>query len=392
MGKWRDVTGKQMKKKFTRLVELQNTGAKDNGYKSQAEVWLTIDFDEINGVEKMCDKLWTELKPLYSELLTYVRNKLVDFYRDDITFPDDGSIPAHLLGNMWAQDFESIFDIVRPYDIQNENYDDVLKDQGYTPVKMFMKAQEFYMSLGLPRMTRKFRRKSIIVKPAGRKLVCHASAWDFFDDDDFRIKMCTNVTMDYFETIHHEMGHVQYFMAYENQPVVYRRGANGGFHEAIGDTIANAVRTPQHLCELIGVACPSPGVDTHEADMNYLMKKALLKVAFLPFGLLIDKYRWAVFRGTIKPEHYNSEWWKMRMEYQMISPPSPRGEEYFDPGAKYHVAASVPYVRFESLMQNNALMGAETGVASGTYYPLGQQQVAVFDDRLAIVKIIQLHR
>ncbi|XP_060063192.1 angiotensin-converting enzyme-like [Ylistrum balloti] len=344
--KWRDVTGTKMKSKYTRLVELQNIGARDNGYASQAEVWLTTDFDEVDGVEEMCDRLWAELKPLYSELQKYVYNKLKDYYKDDITFPADGSIPAHLLGNMWAQEFISIFDLVKPFDIQNENYDDALKENGYTPKTMFEVAEQFYMSLGLPEMTKKFWKNSIIEKPADRSLVCHASAWDFFDDDDFRIKMCTDVTMDYLETVHHEMGHVHYYMAYEDQPVVYRRGANGGFHEAIGDTIALAVRTPKHLCELIGVACPSDDVDPEKADMNYLMKKALLKVAFLPFGLLIDKYRWAVFRGTIKPENYNSEWWKMRKEYQMISPPSPRGEEFFDPGAKYHVAASVPYIRY----------------------------------------------
>ncbi|OWF35878.1 angiotensin-converting enzyme-like isoform X2 [Mizuhopecten yessoensis] len=344
--KWRNVTGAKMKTKYTRLVELQNIGASDNGYTSQAEVWLTTDFDEIAGIEDMCDRLWSELKPLYSELHKYVRNKLKDFYKNDVTFPDDGSIPAHLLGNMWAQEFVGIFDIVKPYDIQNENYDEVLKEQGYTPRKMFEKAEEFYVSLGLPKMTGKFWKNSIIEKPTDRSLVCHASAWDLYDDGDFRIKMCTNMTMDYFETIHHEMGHIQYYMAYEDQPVVYRRGANGGFHEAIGDTIANAVRTPTHLCELIGVACASPAVDKQEADLNYLMKKALIKVAFLPFGLLIDKYRWAVFRGSIKPDEYNSEWWRMRMEYQMISPPSHRGEEYFDPGAKYHVAASVPYIRY----------------------------------------------
>lgn len=343
--KWRDVTGKVMKTKFTRLVELQNIGAKDNGYKSLAEVWLTIDFDDIDGVEDMCDDLWEQLKPLYTELHTYVRNKLSGFY--NITFPEDGSIPAHLLGNMWAQEWAEIFDIVKPYDVQNEDYDHVLVEQGYTAKRMFEKAEEFYESLGLPSMTAKFWKKSIIEKPLDRSLVCHASAWDFFETDDFRIKMCTNVTMDYFETIHHEMGHVQYYMAYEDQPVVFRRGANGGFHEAIGDTIANAVRTPKHLCELIGVACPGPDVDTYKADINYLMKKALIKIAFLPFGLLIDKYRWAIFRGEIDPKNYNSEWWRMRMKYQRVSPPSFReGEDYFDAGAKYHVAGSVPYIRY----------------------------------------------
>ncbi|KAA0202903.1 hypothetical protein HAZT_HAZT011951 [Hyalella azteca] len=338
--RWRDASGKRVRNNFLEYVQLSNEAARLNGFSDMSEMWL--DPYESPSFQSDIEKIWQEVKPLYEQLHAYVRRKLREEYgANHVNLT--GPIPASILGNMWAQSWGGIYDLVQPF--PNKPTLDVtaaMKSQGYTAKKMFELADKFYTELNLIAMPASFWEKSVLTKPPSVDMVCHASAWDFYDGQDFRIKMCTDITMDDLFTIHHEMGHIEYYLHYKDQPYVFRSGANPGFHEAVGDSLALSVRTPKHLHK-IGLL--EQIVDDEESDINFLMKVALDKVTFLPFGYLIDKYRWRVFSGNITAQDLNCEWWNMRYELQGLKPPVQRSEEDFDPGAKYHVVADVPYIR-----------------------------------------------
>jgi peptidyl-dipeptidase A len=288
------------------------------------------------------DKLWAQVEPLYDNLHCYVRARLNEKYGDAVQ-PRTGPIRADLLGNMWAQAWGNIYDLAAPKDA-SLGYDltEALLAHGYTPVKMLQTADSFYQSLGFAPEPDSFWKRSMIEKPRDREVVCHASAWDVDEKSDLRIKMCTRVNADDFYTVHHEMGHNEYQRAYSDQPYLFKGGANDGFHEAIGDFAGLNALTPTYLHDL-GLIDQVPGPD---ADIPYLLRMALDKVAFLPFGLLIDKWRWEVFSGEVKPDQYNAAWWALRAKYQGIVPPDPRPADAFDPGAKFHVANNTPYMRY----------------------------------------------
>ncbi|ESO94197.1 hypothetical protein LOTGIDRAFT_118685, partial [Lottia gigantea] len=338
---WRDSSGKLMKTKYEEFVHLSNEGVQELGYKDTGDYWRS--WYESKTFQQDVESLLHQLHPLYKQLHGYVRKQLKTVYGDD-KFPYSGHIPAHLLGNMWAQHWNNIYDLVEPYknkttlSVTNE-----MKRQEYTVEKMFWTAEDFFKSLGLEEMPMPFWKHSMIRKPDGRDVVCHASAWDFYNKKDFRIKMCTDITMEDLITIHHEMGHIQYYLQYKDQPVIFRRGGNPGFHEAIGDTMALSASTPNHL-RSIGLLKTIP--NDPESDINFLMSQALQKIAFLPFGYLIDQWRWSVFSGETVKDNYNRKWWDLRCKYQGISPPVKRTEEDFDPGAKYHIPANTPYIRY----------------------------------------------
>nr|XP_034299429.1 uncharacterized protein LOC117680950 isoform X2 [Crassostrea gigas] len=340
---WRDNSGRRMKDKYAKFVDLSNQAIQDlnQGFKDTGDYWRSA-YESATFQEDL-ENLLTELKPLYAQLHTYVRNQLRSLYGAD-KFPRSGHIPAHLLGNMWAQHWDNIYDIVIPFkDKTNVDVTPTMLAQNYTALRMFRTSEEFFKSLGLKEMPQPFWDKSMIVKPPGREVVCHASAWDFYNRKDFRIKMCTDITMENLITIHHEMGHIQYYLQYQDKPVEFREGANPGFHEAIGDTMALSVSTPKHLHK-IGLL--DKVQNDNETDINFLMKMALEKIAFLPFGYLIDQWRWSVFSGETPKNRYNQKWWELRCKYQGISPPVDRTEEDFDPGAKYHIPSNTPYIRY----------------------------------------------
>ncbi|XP_046341575.2 angiotensin-converting enzyme-like isoform X2 [Haliotis rufescens] len=341
---WRNATGPPIKPLYLQYVELLNQGAVQNEYKDYGDYWRDHQFDQTRDLEELCDRLWSDVKPLYVQLQAYVRRKLTNFYGADIV-GTNGAIPAHLLGNMWAQNWQMISDIVLPKSTDPHN--DVAKSaevklkQRFNVTGLFRLSEQFYESIGLFPMTDVFWEKSMFVKPEEREVTCHASASDLFAKDDFRIKMCTDVTMDYLYTIHHEMGHIEYFMAYSGQPTIYRTGANSAFHEAVGDTMALSVVTREHL-HSIGLI--DTATRTEDGDIADLLTMALFKVAFLPYGYLIDKWRWRVFSGDIPDEDLNKEYWKLRLKYQGIVSPNPRSERDFDPAAKYHVPSNSPYM------------------------------------------------
>ncbi|KAF5284087.1 hypothetical protein FQA39_LY17136 [Lamprigera yunnana] len=340
---WRNVTGREIKEHFSKYVKLSNEAAKENGFTDKGEMWRS-QYETDFFIDDM-ERLWSEVKPLYDELHEFVRKKLQDKYGEKIDV-SDGLIPAHVLGNMWAQTWTNLFPLVKPYiDASAANITSALQNQSYTPFKMFETSNNFYMSLGLESNAMSYDESlgAVIEKPTDRDILCHASAWDFSNGKDFRIKMCTEVNHEDFITIHHEMGHIEYFILYKDQPEAFRDSANPGFHEAIGDAIALSVATPTHL-QKIGLL--DNYEDTPEASINALMDMAMERISFLPFGLLVDKWRWDVFAGNASENEWNSLWWKYRNDYQGIKAPVSRTDEDFDPGAKYHVAGDSQYINY----------------------------------------------
>ncbi len=329
-----------MRKDYARFVELSNKGARELGFADTGAMWREKYDMPADAFTKELDRLWDQVRPLYVKLHAYVRMKLHEKYGDVV--PATGPIPAHLLGNIWAQDWSNIYPLVAPTNADpGYSLDEILKRRNMPPLDMVRAGERFYSSLGFAPLPKTFWERSLFVRPRDRDVVCHASAWDIDLDSDVRIKMCIEQTAEDFTTIHHELGHNYYQRAYKDQPVLFRDSANDGFHEAIGDTIALSV-TPEYLVR-IGLLAQAPDASR---DIGLLMKRALEKVAFLPFGLLIDQWRWKVFSGEITPANYNKAWWDLRLKYQGVAPPSPRGEDFFDPGAKYHVPDNTPYTRY----------------------------------------------
>lgn len=336
---WRTISP-PMKNDFTRYVQLANKGARELGFADDGAMWRSKYDMPPDVFAKEVDRLWEQVKPLYVSLHAYVRSKLREKYGDVV--PANGPIPAHLLGNPWAQTWDNIYPLVAPKDA-DPGYDltEILKQRNTDWKQMVKYGENFFTSLGFDPLPQTFWERSLFLKPRDRDVVCHASAWDIDSKDDLRLKMCIDITDEDFVTVHHELGHNFYQRAYNNQPFLFRDSANDGFHEAIGDTIALSV-TPEYLVKLgLLEKAPDPS-----KDIGLLLKRALDKIAFLPFGLLIDQWRWKVFSGEIPPERYNQAWWELRRKYQGIDAPVARSEQDFDPGAKYHVPANVPYTRY----------------------------------------------
>ena len=326
---WHDNVGAPMRGDYAQMTALANQGAKELGYADAGALWRSGYDMPPEQFAQVTDKIWGELEPLYKALHTYVRWKLNEKYGDAVQ-AKTGPIRADLLGNMWAQEWGNIYDLVAPKGAGDVGYDtgELLKAKGYDPIKMVKAGEGFYSSLGFAPLPQTFWQRSQITKPADREVICHASAWDIDNLDDIRIKMCTKVNADDFVTIHHELGHNYYQRAYKDQPFLYKNGANDGFHEANGDTVALSI-TPDYLVKI-----------------GLLLRQAMDKVAFLPFGLLIDKWRWGVFSGQIPASQYQAGWDALRLKYQGVVPPVARDETKFDPGAKYHIPAGVPYARY----------------------------------------------
>jgi peptidyl-dipeptidase A len=336
---WHTIS-QPMRKDFVRYVELGNKGARELGFRDMGAMWRSKYDMPPDAFAKEVDRLWEQVKPLYVSLHAYVRSKLREKYGDVV--PANGPIPAHLLGNMWAQTWDNVYPLVAPQDA-DPGYDltKILKSRNTDHLQMVRYGEGFFKSLGFAPLPQTFWERSLFLKPRDRDVVCHASAWDIDSADDIRLKMCIDITGEDFTTIHHELGHNIYQRAYNKQPFLFRDSANDGFHEAIGDTIALSI-TPEYLVKL-GFLKEAP--DTSK-DIGLLLSRALEKLSFLPFGLLIDQWRWKVFSGEIPPEKYNEAWWALRLKYQGIAPPAARTEADFDPGAKYHVPANVPYTRY----------------------------------------------
>lgn len=361
-----------MRQDYSRFVQLVNEGAQELGYADAGEMWRSGYDMSPAEIAAETDRLWGQVKPLYEQLHCYTRTRLDAQYGPDKGEVAGGMLPAHLMGNMWQQDWSNLWGILQPYkgagalDITSaletqwqQNFAaEMAKHKGernasdlaeiehqadlVTARRMTERAEDFYVSLGMPELPDSYWEKTQFIKPRDRDVVCHASAWDMNMEGDVRTKMCIEPNEENFTTIYHELGHIYYDLAYNVQPPMFQAGAHDGFHEAIGDTIVLAM-TPEYL-NSIGLV--GQQAQSNEALINAQMRMALAKVSFLPFGLMIDRWRWGVFDGTITPENYNQAWWDLKARYQGVAPVTPRGEEFFDPGAKYHVPGNTPYTRY----------------------------------------------
>ncbi|WP_088329065.1 M2 family metallopeptidase [Lacimicrobium sp. SS2-24] len=337
---WRQISP-PMKPLYEELVTLANEGAQELGFEDTSDLWRGKYDMPAEEFGPELDRTWNQVKPFYDALHCHVRAKLGEHYGTDVV-PQDQPIPAHLLGNMWAQTWGNIYELVKPEQKMTvPNVTKALKDKGYDEIKMVKQAESFFSSLGFDPLPETFWERSQFTKPRDRDVICHASAWNIDDKDDLRIKMCIQKTGEEFNVIHHELGHNYYQRAYNQLPLVYRGSANDGFHEAIGDTIALSI-TPKYL-KKIGLIENIPDASN---DIGMLMQVALDKIAFIPFGLMVDQWRWKVFSGEVKPEDYNKAWWELREKYQGVRAPIERPADAFDPGAKYHVPGNTPYTRY----------------------------------------------
>ena len=341
---WHDNVGGPMKNDYVRMAEIANQGAGELGFADLGAMWRSGYDMPADDFAKLTDKLWLEVKPLYDELHTYVRGQLNKKYGDSVQ-GKTGAIRADLLGNMWAQEWGDIYDIVAPAGSGDIGYDigELLKAKKVDEIGMVKIGEGFFSSLGFAPLPETFYARSQFLKPADREVVCHASAWNITNVEDLRIKMCIKINSNDFVTVHHELGHNYYQRAYNKQSYLHLNGANDGFHEAIGDAIALSI-TPDYLVQ-IGLLDASK-VPSADKDNGLLLRQAMDKVAFLPFSVIVDKWRWGVFAGDIKPADYNTAWTKLRTQYQGIVPPVERPANAFDAGAKYHVPGNTPYTRY----------------------------------------------
>jgi peptidyl-dipeptidase A len=337
---WHTIA-RPMREPYRRFVELANAGAQGLGFDDLGALWRSGYDMPPEAFSAEVERLWQQMRPLYEKLHCHVRARLSEHYGRDVVAPD-GPIPAHLLGNLWAQDWSHVYDLVGPAEA-DRGFDltALLRERKLDARGMVRLAEGFFTSLGLAPLPETFWQRSLFTQPADRDVQCHASAWDIDWVDDLRIKMCIDVTAEDFVTVHHELGHNYYQRAYNTLDPLWRQGANDGFHEALGDTIALSI-TPDYLVR-IGLLERDPGA---AGELGLLLRSALDKIAFLPFGMLVDQWRFGVFGGQIPPERYNAAWWELRERYQGVAAPTPRSEQDFDPGAKYHVPANTPYTRY----------------------------------------------
>ena len=383
---WRGwyATAAPMKARYSRYVELANEGARAIGFADVGALWRSGYDMPPEALAADIERLWSEVKPLYDELHCYVRSRLQEKY-GKAAVADHAPIPAQLLGNMWAQEWNNIYDLVVPY--PHEPSLDVgkkLVSGRWDARKMVRQGEHFFTGLGFDPLPETFWKRSLFTRPRDRDVVCHASAWDVSWSGDLRIKMCIEPTEEDLVTIHHELGHDFYYQRYDRLPILFQRGANDGFHEAIGDTMALSV-TPEYM-KSVGLLDEVPRNDRARLDQQ--MKMALDKVAFLPFGLLIDKWRWDVFAGKVAPADYEKAWVDLVQKYQGVAAPVARTADDFDPGAKYHVAASAQYVMYFLARIYQFQFHAALCKAAGYVGPL--DQCSIHDNKQAGAKLMAM--
>ena len=342
---WHEI-GKPMKPMYLRMVEIGNQGSKDLGYDGLSDLWFSKYDMPANDFLNETDRVWEEVKPLYDALHCHVRSKLNDYYGDEVV-PDSGPLPVHMLGNMWGQSWSNIYDLVYTQELNSNSVDvtKIIEDKGINEIEMVEYAEDFFLSIGFEPLPKTFWERSLFVKPRDRSVVCHASAWNLDPTtNDLRIKMCIQKNEEDFVTIHHELGHIFYYQAYNHLPTLFQGGANDGFHEAFGDLLTLSI-TPDYLNKINFITVEEANL-AKEDPIGLLMKQALEGVVVVPWALMLDKWRSGVFNGDIKEDQLNTSWWQLRKEYQGISTSEERSEDYFDPGAKYHIPGNTPYTRY----------------------------------------------
>ena len=349
---WHEI-GKPMKPMYMRMVDIGNQGSVDLGYEGLSDLWFSKYDMPAEDFLDDTDRVWSEVKPLYDALHCHVRAKLNEHYGDEV-ISKTGPLPVHMLGNMWGQSWSNIYDLVYE-EKPDSKYIDVTKiinEKSLSEIQMVEYAEDFFISMGFKPLPKTFWERSLFVKPRDRSVVCHASAWNLDPaNNDLRIKMCIEKNEEDFITIHHELGHIFYYQAYNHIPTVFQAGANDGFHEAFGDLLTLSI-TPDYLVD-IGFISEDDAEEAKQDPIGLLMKQALDGVVIVPWALMLDKWRSGVFDGEIDESNLNSSWWSLREEYQGINTSYERSENYFDPGAKYHIPGNTPYTRYylASIMQ-----------------------------------------
>ncbi len=342
---WHEV-GKPMRSMYMRMVEIGNQGSKDLGFDDLSDLWFSKYDMPAEEFLSETDKVWDEVRPLYDALHCHVRAELNEYYGDDVV-PSSGALPVHLLGNMWGQSWSNIYDLVyaQPKETKTVDITKVIEDLNLSEVEMVEYAEDFFISIGFKPLPETFWERSLFVKPVDRSVVCHASAWNLDPaNNDLRIKMCIEKNEEDFVTIHHELGHIFYYQAYNHLPTLFQGGANDGFHEAFGDLLSLSI-TPEYLKKIDFITEEEAEI-AEQDPIGLLMKQALEGVVAIPWTLMLDKWRAGVFNGEIEETDLNKTWWRMREEYQGIAPPNDRTEDFFDPGAKYHIPGNTPYTRY----------------------------------------------
>jgi len=342
---WHEI-GKPMKSMYMRMVDIGNQGSKDLGYQGLSDLWFSKYDMPADEFLNETDRVWEEVKPLYDALHCHVRAKLNEHYGDNVV-PESGPLPVHLLGNMWGQSWSNIYDLVYTEESQQNSVDvtKIIEEKGLNEIEMVEYAEDFFLSIGFDPLPDTFWERSLFVKPKDRSVVCHASAWNLDPaNNDLRIKMCIEKNEEDFVTIHHELGHIFYYQAYNHLPTLFQGGANDGFHEAFGDLLTLSI-TPDYLTQIDFITEEQASV-AKEDQIGLLMKQALDGVVVVPWALMLDKWRSGVFNGEIDETNLNSSWWKLREYYQGINTSTERSEDYFDPGAKYHIPGNTPYTRY----------------------------------------------
>ena len=342
---WHEI-GKPMKPMYMRMVDIGNQGSKDLGYQGLSDLWFSKYDMPADEFLNETDRVWEEVKPLYEALHCHVRAKLNEHYGDDVV-SESGSLPVHLLGNMWGQSWSNIYDLVYTEESQQNSVDvtKIIEEKGLNEIEMVKYAEDFFLSIGFDPLPDTFWERSLFVKPRDRSVVCHASAWNLDPaNNDLRIKMCIEKNEEDFVTIHHELGHIFYYQAYNHLPTLFQGGANDGFHEAFGDLLTLSI-TPDYLTQIDFITKDEASI-AKEDPIGLLMKQALDGVVVVPWALMLDKWRSGEFNGEIDETNLNSSWWKLREYYQGINTSTERSEDYFDPGAKYHIPGNTPYTRY----------------------------------------------
>ena len=342
---WHEI-GKPMKPMYMRMVDIGNQGSRALGYQGLSDLWFSKYDMPADDFLNETDRVWEEVKPLYDALHCHVRAKLNEHYGDDVV-PKSGPLPVHLLGNMWGQSWSNIYDLVYTEESQQNSVDvtKIIGEKGLNEIEMVEYAEDFFLSIGFEPLPDTFWERSLFVKPRDRSVVCHASAWNLDPaNNDLRIKMCIQKNEEDFVTIHHELGHIFYYQAYNHLPTLFQGGANDGFHEAFGDLLTLSI-TPDYLTQIDFISEKEASL-AKEDPIGLLMKQALDGVVVVPWALMLDKWRSGVFNGEIDETNLNSSWWRLREYYQGISTSTERSEEYFDPGAKYHIPGNTPYTRY----------------------------------------------
>ncbi|KAM6291936.1 angiotensin-converting enzyme 2 [Porphyrio hochstetteri] len=349
---WRANVGRMMRPLYEEYVDLKNEIATLNNYSDYGDYWRAnyeADYPENykysrDQLIKDVEKTFEQIKPLYQQLHAYVRHRLEQFYGPEF-ISSTGCLPAHLLGDMWGRFWTNLYPLTVPYPAKpNIDVTSTMVLKKWDAMKIFKAAETFFDSIGLYKMTEGFWNNSMLTEPTdNRKVVCHPTAWDL-GKGDYRIKMCTKVTMDDFLTAHHEMGHIEYDMAYSKQPYLLRGGANEGFHEAVGEIMSLSAATPQHLKSL-DLLEPTFQED-EETEINFLLKQALTIVGTMPFTYMLEKWRWMVFRGEITKEEWTKRWWEMKREIVGVVEPVLHDETYCDPAVLFHVSNDYSFIRY----------------------------------------------